>query len=187
MNSVKLNDARCGFCRKCFPRGDSVKQHIAHAPECRQAWDAWIAAKSVAPSAIDNPTPVSEAASDYCDNHLDAMTSISIHDADRVSFMESMGPNSQNPYRARVEDVPDEDDIMRWVERYPRAAGEILGRGECTFEKWQRNSEEADQSRWYPFASEKEWQLGRWIVKNVGQNQLEEFLKLSIVSILLSA
>lgn len=87
-----------------------------------------------------------------------------------------------NPYRARVEEVPDEDDLTQWVQKYPRPVATILGSGECTFEKWRRENEEAGQSRWFPFSNAKEWELGRWLVKNAGQNQIKEFLKLTLVS-----
>ncbi|KAL0562364.1 hypothetical protein V5O48_019723, partial [Marasmius crinis-equi] len=33
-----------------------------------------------------------------------------------------------------------------------------------------------------PFESEAEWELARWLIKNVGHNATEEFLNLPIVS-----
>lgn len=33
-----------------------------------------------------------------------------------------------------------------------------------------------------PFASEDEWGMAGWLMKNVGQNKTEEFLKLPMVS-----
>lgn len=35
-----------------------------------------------------------------------------------------------------------------------------------------------------PFADEEEWELAKWLIKNVGHNQTEAFLKLPIVSCL---
>ena len=33
-----------------------------------------------------------------------------------------------------------------------------------------------------PFSSEDEWGMAEWLMKNVGQNKTEEFLKLPMVS-----
>ena len=93
-------------------------------------------------------------------------------------------PDDGRPYRTRMEEVPDEEEIARWVRRYPGRAAEVVGMGENTFEKWRRENAEEGRSRWYPFASEKEWGLARWLVKSVGQNDIEDFLKLPIVSVL---
>ncbi|KAF8196303.1 hypothetical protein K438DRAFT_1825958 [Mycena galopus ATCC 62051] len=32
-----------------------------------------------------------------------------------------------------------------------------------------------------PFADEEEWELAKWLIKNVGHNQVEVFLKLPII------
>ncbi|KAI6029102.1 hypothetical protein BKA83DRAFT_4461835 [Pisolithus microcarpus] len=37
------------------------------------------------------------------------------------------------------------------------------------------------ESMWAPFRSEGEWELARFLMKNVGQNKMDEFLKLNIV------
>ena len=37
---------------------------------------------------------------------------------------------------------------------------------------------------WAPFSNEEEWQLARWLMKNVGQSKTDEFLRLPIVSCL---
>ncbi|KAI9457549.1 hypothetical protein HD554DRAFT_2207192 [Boletus coccyginus] len=36
---------------------------------------------------------------------------------------------------------------------------------------------------WAPFANEEEWALAKWLIKNMGQNQAEEFLKLNIIQL----
>ena len=84
--------------------------------------------------------------------------------------------------RATVEEIPDDDVLEKWVLDYPDEAGEILREGMCTFERWRREAREAGHSCWHPFASDEEWEIGQWMAKNLGQNQIEEFLKLSAVS-----
>ncbi|KAH7904475.1 hypothetical protein BJ138DRAFT_1019119, partial [Hygrophoropsis aurantiaca] len=34
---------------------------------------------------------------------------------------------------------------------------------------------------WGPFATNDEWELAKWLIKNVGHNQAENFLKLNII------
>ncbi len=92
--------------------------------------------------------------------------------------------SAQNPYRATVEDVPDEGEPVEtvWVEDHPKAVDQVIGTGECTFERWRRAAEAQGRSPWAPF-EEREWQLQRWLAKTTGQNDIEDFLKLDIVSI----
>jgi hypothetical protein len=42
---------------------------------------------------------------------------------------------------------------------------------------------EADVPIWTPLEDEDDWQLAEWLVKNVGQNSIDEFLKLPVVSV----
>ena len=89
---------------------------------------------------------------------------------------------AENPYRARVEEVPDEGDEVVWVQEHPKVGEQVLGMGECTFERWRREARETGKSHWAPY-TQREWKLQRWLSKNAGQNQIDEFLKLDIVSI----
>lgn len=169
---------QCGFCGKRLPTTAGVKRHIRQSDQCGRAWEAWIVTMdaSAAPAGpqVDITAPASAA-----DQPLEPPFD-ELEGADIVN--DAPADNEQNPYRARVEDVPDADELVRWVRAYPGPAGEVLGSGECTFERWRRENREAGRPHWHPFTSEKEWELGRWLAKNVGQNQIEEFLKLTVVS-----
>ena len=37
-------------------------------------------------------------------------------------------------------------------------------------------------NEWTPFHSQKKWDLAKWLIKNVGQKSIDEFLQLPIVS-----
>ena len=37
-------------------------------------------------------------------------------------------------------------------------------------------------SKWSPFKNEDEWELAQWLLKNVGQSAIDEYLKLPSVS-----
>ncbi|KAI0081369.1 hypothetical protein K474DRAFT_1759598 [Panus rudis PR-1116 ss-1] len=71
---------------------------------------------------------------------------------------------------------------MRIVEGFPRQESEVLGEGLTLFEQWRKEGLDSGESRWAPFQSEDEWDLVSWMGRNLGHNQIEEFLKLRTVS-----
>jgi hypothetical protein len=84
---------------------------------------------------------------------------------------------------ARVEEVEDEDAPgRRYVESYPDGAAEILGRSKTKFDAYREGQDERGEPRWAPFRDADEWELAQWLLKNVGQMKIDEFLKLNIVS-----
>ncbi|KAF8179782.1 hypothetical protein K438DRAFT_2172963 [Mycena galopus ATCC 62051] len=100
-----------------------------------------------------------------------------------------------NPHRATVEEVLDEDDpkhFGRFVDPFP--ADELLGtegspgearppklkRGETLFERMRRKQKESGDSEFAPFVDGDEWDLARWLSKNVSQTATEEYLQLPI-------
>jgi hypothetical protein len=95
--------------------------------------------------------------------------------------------------RATVEEVMDEDDpqnLSRFLEAFPgedaeegeSEAGEPLRRGETLFEHMRKEQERGGDSKFAPFTSGDEWDLARWLSKNVSQTATEEYLNLPIVS-----
>lgn len=77
---------------------------------------------------------------------------------------------------------PSEDDMLRFVEKYPEEAATILEGREGLFETWRKEDRRVgDGNRWAPFANKNEWELAQWLMKNVGQNKIEEFFKLGLV------
>ena len=70
----------------------------------------------------------------------------------------------------------------RFIESYPGEAGNGLRHSKTQFEYWLENQRMEEKILWYPFASEQEWALAKWLLKNVGQKSTDEFLKLPIVS-----
>jgi hypothetical protein len=69
----------------------------------------------------------------------------------------------------------------RFIESYPGEAGKALRVSKTQFEIWLENQREEGKIPWDPFASEQEWALGMWLLKNVGLTSTDEFLKLPIV------
>ncbi|KAF8193195.1 hypothetical protein K438DRAFT_1589717 [Mycena galopus ATCC 62051] len=97
----------------------------------------------------------------------------------------SVEPVAEDPPATRprvtIEEVEDEDYI--YVEDFPKEsqAGATFGDGPTTFQKI-RDDQVLDQDEILgPFESDEEWELAKWLIKNVGHNQMEAFLKLPII------
>jgi hypothetical protein len=83
-----------------------------------------------------------------------------------------------------VEDAMDVDNnSAHFIEEFPAefGAGAVWGEGIPFFEKLREEQEKNESSRWGPFEDQDEWELARWLIKNVGQNQSDTFLNLNIV------
>ena len=50
------------------------------------------------------------------------------------------------------------------------------------FESLEAVELERGDSKWAPFQDEDEWELAQYLMKNLGQMKIDEFLKLSSVS-----
>lgn len=87
--------------------------------------------------------------------------------------------------RVSLEDVPDEDDpTSRYGYPYPgeHQAGLAVGNSCTAFDFIRDDQILRGLEIWGPFANDAEWELAKWLVKNVGHNQADEFLKLAMVS-----
>lgn len=80
----------------------------------------------------------------------------------------------------------DKDEEDGYEEPFPedRKAGATYGPSKTTFERIRDDQILTGCEVLGPFADEEEWELAKWLIKNVGHNQTEAFLKLPIVSCL---
>lgn len=160
---------RCGFCRRSLPTIPGLKRHVQGVPACLEKWKALLATQRTA---------------DEEESTMEVETLTAAFSEDPF-----LSDNIPDPRRATVEEVPDEGDepsdfeVARFYEYFAAdsEAGKSYGRGETKFERWRREEAEVGRSPWAPFASRAEWELASWLARNVGQNQIEEFLKLEIV------
>jgi hypothetical protein len=100
---------------------------------------------------------------------------------------------------SRIEDVADEDDIRReskpvlwgpWAEfvccfddeMEERPAGFVVRNEWTEFECLQAAQRDSRTARWGTFKNQSDWELARWLVRNVRHKQMEEFMKLTMVS-----
>lgn len=77
----------------------------------------------------------------------------------------------------------DKDVLPRYAQQYDiKAAADILGTRETLFDTMRADQEASDQCRYHPFADREEWGLAEWLIRNVNQQETDEFLRLPIVS-----
>ena len=50
-----------------------------------------------------------------------------------------------------------------------------------TFEDYHHQHEKSKMKKYAPFMDEEEWDLAAWMMKHLGQNQIDKFLKMPIV------
>ena len=85
-----------------------------------------------------------------------------------------------------VKDAKDreiESQSTYYIEDFPAnlGVGAVWGEDMPFFEKLWREQERNGLSRWGPFEDQDEWELAKWLIRNVGQKQINSFLNLNIV------
>jgi hypothetical protein len=91
-----------------------------------------------------------------------------------------MGTRHEPPSKqAQAEEVNDEEagGCCRWIQEFNGAAEE-LGEGKTLFEEIRESQEAMCEPPMAPFVDEGEWELARWLMKNVTQMATDEFLKM---------
>ncbi|KAJ7788980.1 hypothetical protein B0H14DRAFT_3575250 [Mycena olivaceomarginata] len=93
------------------------------------------------------------------------------------------------PRPPTVEEVPDEGDpenFSRFVEGYENEElghslpGQPLRKGETLFHRMRSRQDADGTTKYFPFRDGEEWDLARWLSKNVSQTATEEYLALPI-------
>lgn len=172
----------CSYCSSTFPDNGAVRQHQKKSPICQKRWKA---AREARFSQIrrtqgqaDIPllpgfstAPVFSLDKDIEPNLEPSMTIVA----------EEPDVEAQCP---RIEELPEEEDDGIWVESFPsnKNAGGIFGEAQTSFQSIRDDQVLRGAEIWGLFRDEDEWELAKWLIKNVGHNQAEEFLKLQAVS-----
>jgi len=173
-----------------------MKRHFAWKAECRKNFQAEIGKSIVmvfddeipgSPQPMPSPDPpLSEDESPMEDVdvgvHIDNnFIPGQVHSRSTTVEEASLGQQSK---RARVEEVEDEDapHVGRYTQEYPGRVADTLGTEKTKFEKIRDEQKMDGMEPHAPFADEEEWELVKWLMKNVGQTKADDFLKLPIVS-----
>jgi hypothetical protein len=164
---------RCQYCGKAFNSLRAVNHHTLASKVCYKEWRKDLLRK-------ENPSP----------QRPRRNSSTKLEDIVTGIADDFVMPPQVPPKRASVEDDEDYDGGNtyrmskgeRFIEYYLGDAGKGLRKSKTRFEVWLENQREEEKNLWDPFASEQEWALTMWLLKNVGQTSTDEFLKLPIVS-----
>ena len=78
--------------------------------------------------------------------------------------------------------VGEVDKPERYAEDYPADVSCILRKSQTVFKALKDTFDQNGVTPWAPFKDEAEWELARFLIKEVSQTATDKFLKLSIVS-----
>ena len=188
---------RCGFCHQIIPTINGMKRHCARKVACRKlfleqnaksaftVWDEETQGnvQPPFPSAQDGPPDLPTDDETFEIGAQEAGDQFFPSLARSPSPEEASEHQSKRP-RVTIEEIEDEDapHIQRYTYEYPREVATALRSGQTRFECMREQQEAEGLDDFAPFASEDEWGMAEWLMKNVGQNKTEEFLKLPMVS-----
>ncbi|KAJ7909920.1 hypothetical protein B0H13DRAFT_2233000 [Mycena leptocephala] len=181
-------------CPYCFHAVRGVNKHITRTPVCHEKWAASLLgeasitvdrAETEEPEPAPAPrTPSPVPSDDAEDDPMGLADDFVLPPREDTPPPPELIPQSR---RATVEEVPDEDDPQnfgRFVEPYEdeesgrQAAGRPLRRGETLFERMRARQQAEGDSEFSPFQDGDEWELARWLSKNVNQSATDEYLEL---------
>lgn len=173
---------RCSFCKHQLPTAKGLRLHVQNSPGCRYKWEKQLLRIARAIASSQNDEAAVAAASGTMSLEGSSMQDDSSGPAAQPTIEDDPMDGTSPSLQARVEDVPEDEELAhRYVEDYPGVVAAIIKEDDTLFEKWCTTRAEAEVDEWAPFRDEEEWELFRWLIKHVGQNRIDEFLKLSIV------
>ncbi|KAL0067725.1 hypothetical protein AAF712_005165 [Marasmius tenuissimus] len=113
-------------------------------------------------------------------SHLDN-EELNIHLSETDSTVDPT-PETRPSCHRGVEIIDVEDDEV-WINHFPskKQAGYAYGEGQTPFEGIRDDQISRGADVYGPFQDKEEWGLAKWLIKNVGHNATEEFLKLPII------
>ena len=175
---------RCLYCGKRFPTPRAVNHHISASKSCSKKRLNHLIRKD---EALASPSPKrqkmesvyefeggSDGNLDVIENEMRIGDDFVIVSAPRMASVEPRdeGGSSENTYPRNE----------RFIESFQGEAGIGLRKSKTLYETWFENQKKEGKIPWFPFASEQEWTLAKWLLNNVGHKSTDEFLKLPIVS-----
>ncbi|KAJ7719204.1 hypothetical protein B0H16DRAFT_1253978, partial [Mycena metata] len=184
--------SQCEYCKVPFADSSAVIRHQAHHSGCKKKRDEFIKTNLLVRRRRRRSTRPAEApGEDHAPQaHMDVDTRPLDFDVSMEEFeqpedepeVEMPDIDAQEPV-PRMVDVPDEED-MWYTRTFPESkkAGKAYGNSKTSFEKIRDEQILTGSEILGPFADEEEWELAKWLIKNVGHNKTESFLKLPIVT-----
>lgn len=170
----------CPYCRSHIKYQRNLTNHQSKDAHCKairaaarkklfkQLQETPSTHSSILPTLGDTPGSSDAMSLDFDMSHNDEVAD---HDADACQ-----------PLTQAHEDS-DHDETL-WDEPFPavQQAGAAFDNTKTIFETYRDDQILQGDEILGPFFSDAEWDLAKWLIKNVGHNQAEVFLKLPIVS-----
>ena len=194
----------CKFCHKIFTTAPNVQKHQSQAPEClrkleeefrdiSQLWrEQWTKASQPPfitcgntdfglASEADVVGPLLAADSDILPP--DALAEILPHEGPVIDW-DATAPTNSVAHEGHQEGFYSRKNVKRieFPKKEGLKAGHAYRLGTTVFRSTQDDLIKTYGKVLGPFKDESEWELAKWMVKNVGQGQADTLLKLSIVS-----
>ncbi|KAI6012378.1 hypothetical protein EDC04DRAFT_2904897 [Pisolithus marmoratus] len=185
----------CDYCLKPITTLAGVKQHISQSTACQQQWNEVLKCTAGMVVSADNDHQM--------DNRLDNTPGVPsdwYNESDGSNAGGDMFNIKEGPLVQQLWAVPKpepesrhasvEDNIKvgtspanpgRFIEQYTGIAAQIFGSRHTVFKEMGKAEYKNCRNQWSPFQSEEEWDLAHFLMKNVGQTKIKEFLKLSLV------
>lgn len=189
---------QCPFCKRWLPTAGGLRRHLSSYAPCKKKRSRHISGLRT-PETLQLDTRTSDNL-----NNLPVPQSVSANsdamDIDTVSENTHVEPdlapgigdsdNSRRPtHRATVEEVEDSEESEEgprawYTEAFPpdREAGHTIRPSPTTFEQIRDSDALRVDDVLGPFEDEGEWELAKWLVRNVGHTAGDQFLKLPSVS-----
>jgi hypothetical protein len=173
----------CKYCHQIKQTETALNRHIAHSVPCFQSWQNELV--RLTSSTIGVEGNINRRAGTMDDSLLpDSLGNDSNLDMDVVIFDKTIPDHKNAVPSKRTEASDDAGSQSRYRKAYPGGyAAKILGEGKTNFQQWEEDESLHGKNEWAPFHSQKEWDLVQWLIKNVGQKTIDEYLKLPIASI----
>ncbi|KAL0565419.1 hypothetical protein V5O48_016604 [Marasmius crinis-equi] len=179
----------CKYCQTPWPTSEQLNRHQSKRSRCSQKKHADLrrlfpsyapfTTQSAATQAALETTPSLSGQNFDVPEPFDGTESFEPDiDIDNTGILPI---NNQIPRRGvTIEDVPDEE---VWIEIFPseKEAGKTFGKGTTAFQRIRDEQVLRGEEIYGPFENEAEWELAKWLIKNVGHNAIEEFLNLPII------
>ena len=169
----------CTFCHLTFPTGKGLSIHLAQSSSCGE--------KLQAARANFNPHMGTE--SGLPPSHGDMEITYNTDDVGNLNEtdMNYSIPSNVDPFPEPPDRLPElptnSQSRLQWpwfIHPYPGQVATVVGEADTLFDTVHK--EQQDNNPAAPFDNEEEWDLAKWLIKNVSQTGIEEFTKLSIIS-----
>ncbi|KAJ7496317.1 Zn-finger domain-containing protein [Mycena galericulata] len=186
---------RCPYCSRSVSTNGGVSHHISKTPACHKKWEESLNGDSsftVLHEEADQPEPEPPRTPSPVPSNEDDDDPMGAAD-DFVPHIRQDSPPPPEPVRqsrrATVEEVLDQDDpqnFQRFVEPFEnkaagrKPAGIPLQAGETLFERMRARQKAESNTEFWPFQDGEEWDLAKWLSRNVSQTATDEYLALPI-------